>query len=252
MKRSGTGVLLYVVGLALSVGLAILANLVLPGPLSTLGVTFAILVPLSTLLVVDRLTTQNELSAFRAEVLDSVMRASVQGRQIIRLEPGDSWVRYFETMAPLARTIYNTRLTLLPGVYDAAMPRVDQAALDAVRKGAEYHFICAEEHSGSLREFTRRLPKQSRASARKKVEIWVMETARNQPLIQMKILDYGEPLNYSEAMVGFVLLTQAGRQQPTFLVRDPDLVEYFRYVFRAYTDVSKKLDPALSRSAQPG
>jgi hypothetical protein len=254
MKRSSTGVLAYLLGLTLSVGLAVLANLLLPGSLSTLGVTFAVLVPMSTLLAVDRLTTQRELSELRRDVLEGLLRTSVQGRQIIRLDPGDAWVRYFEQMAPLARAVYNTRLTLLPGVYDTATPRVDRAALEAIRRGAEYHLVCATEHDRSVRDFRRQLPRQARG----KVEIWMMETAKNQPLMQMKILDYGPPLNSSEAMIGFVLLTQAGREQPTFLVRDPELVEYFRYVFRAYTDVSRPLtgQPPDGRtggpSAQPG
>lgn len=226
---------LYVFGAALSVGIAVVANVLTPGRLTTVAATFAILAPLATILVVDRLTTRRDVYDLREEILAGIRDAGTASGQVISLGSGDAWVRYIERNAIGAKAIFNTRLSGYTGLFDAYHGHIDDVIVEAIRLGTDYSFICSRSRLQSVDGLKQRLSARhtgSRSNAGH-VRAYSLDTA-DKPLLQMKIFDYHG--GYSEAMVGFVARSARDISQPIFLVRNPDLVEYLRHVFHSYCD----------------
>lgn len=233
MGRWLTPVRLYIIGAAISISIAIAANLFAAGALTTIGATFAILAPLATLLVVDRLTTLRDTYDLREEILDSIRDAGRSSGQVISLGSDDAWVRYIERNATGAKAILNTRLSGFAGLFDAYHNRIDNAILRAISSGTDYTLICATERLHTLENLIQGLPDRSSRQGKKagQVRAYSLDTA-GKPLIQMKIFDYDG--GYSEAMVGFIATSAHDVAQPIFLVRNLGLVEYMRHLFYSY------------------
>jgi hypothetical protein len=228
---------LYLLGVALSAGIAILANLLTPGRFTTLAATLTILAPLATILIVDRLATRREVYDLRQETLTNIREAGATSGQVITLSSGDAWVRYVERNAVGAKAVYNTRLSDFRGLYDTYHDRVDDILVKAIQSGTEYNFICSEFRRDSLDVLKKRLIDRNTTlgGSAGKVRAYVLQTG-GRPLLQMKIFDYHG--GYSEAMIGFVALSARDASQPIFLVRNPGLVEYLRHVFYSYCEAA--------------
>ena len=144
---------------------------------------------------------------------------------------------YIKANAPLARSVYNTRIgdpeiEENDPVLKKTKANQDDAIKEAVLKGTNYYVVFDEAYKDQRSDLIDWANKMLENQTKGGRVITSLVKAKHLPLIQFTILEY---VGRKEVLVGWVVADNQGISQEIFLVRSDSMAKYFIELFNLYT-----------------